>query len=324
MPRKKRKTTTPKLPLSAGEVWEIGQRPLAAVVSLPDDEMPELPTMLFVVQADSGSPILGAPLLPDAPPSDFVDYVRQAMREPMVGEPRRPAVMRVSSEAEADALRAGLAEADITVEVTEVLEAVDEIYTKAMNMFGHIQSDYRTNAEAAGETLSDAGLHALYGVAREFHHKALWEEFDDSEIFSIAHQTADGDMQTTYGVLMGIMGEAFGLALYASLEALQQIYELGTDELETFPMTLDEDDFDEEAWEAGADMTAQLLSVPSVSITYTPKRELPQPLVEEATALKLPVAKQSAYPFMMRTGQDMQLANLTDLRQLFIALHAIH
>ncbi len=323
MPRKKRKTATPKLPLSAGEVWEIGQRPLTALVPLPEDEMTELPTMLFVVQAESGNPIFGAPLMPDAPPSDFVDHVRQAMREPMVGEPRRPEVMRVSSEAEADALRTGLGEVDIAIEVTEVLAAVDEVHVRAMSMFGHVQSDYRTNAEAAGETLSDDGLRALYSVARQFYRKALWEDFDDSEIFSIACQTPDGEMQTHYGVLMGIMGEEFGLALYASLEDLQQIYNIDIDELEDFPMALDEDSIDDETWEASADMAAQLLSMPSVSITYTSKRDLPGPLLEEAKALKLPVAKQSAYPLMMRTGQGMQLANLTDLRRIFIALHAI-
>ncbi|ETX07827.1 IS1096 element passenger TnpR family protein [Candidatus Entotheonella palauensis] len=323
MPRKKRNSATPKLPLSAGEVWEIGQRPLTGLVSLPDGELSELPTMLFVVEADSGSPIFGTPIMPDAPLSDLADYLRQAMREPMVGEPRRPQVMRVSSEAEAKALRAGLDEADITIEVTEVLEAVDDAHTKAMNMFGNVQSDYRTQAVAAGETLSDAALRTLYSMAQQFYRKELWEEFDDSEIFSIAFQNANGQTQTAYGMLMGIMGEEFSLALYASLEDLQQLYDIDVDDLEEFPLDLDEDEDDEEAWQASADMTEQVLSVPSISLTYIPKRDLPQPLADEAKALKLPVAKQTAYPLIMRTGQGMQLANLSDLRQIFIALHAI-
>ncbi|WP_089718291.1 IS1096 element passenger TnpR family protein [Candidatus Entotheonella palauensis] len=321
MPRKKRKTVPPKLPLSAGEVWEIGQRPLTGLVSLPDDATVELPTMLFVVEADSGSPISGVPMMPDAPLSDWVDHLKQAMHEPMFGAPRRPEVMRVSSEAEAEVLRTGLDEAEITIEVTEVLEAVDDVHTKAMNMFGHVQNDYCAQADTAGETLSDDALRALYSVAQRFYRKALWEEFDDSEIFSIAFQTVEGQTQTNYVFLMGIMGEEFGLALYASLDDLQRVYDLDIDDVETFPPTLDEDD--EEAWEASADMAAQLLSVPSISLSYTPKRDLPQPLLEEAQALKLPVAKQSAYPLMMRTGQGMQVANLADLRQIFVALHAI-
>ena len=323
MPRKKRNTTPPKLPLSAGEVWEIGQRPLTDHVPLSNEETSELLTLLFVVQADSKKLIYRMLMMPDATPSDVVDHIRQAMREPMVGEPRRPEVMRVSSEAEAKVLHAGLKEADIAVEVTEVLEAVDDAHTRAMSLFGKVQSDYRTNAEAAGETLSDAALRSLYRAAQQFYRKALWETFDDSEIFSITFPTADGQTQTHYGVLMGIMEEEFGLALYASLEALQQIYDIDIDDPEDFPLSLDEDENDAETWEASAEMTAQLLSVPCVSLTYTPKRDLPQPLVEEAKVLKLPVAKQSAYPLIMRTGRGMQLANLTDLRQIFIALHAI-
>ena len=329
MPHKKRPTAIPKLPLSAGEVWEIGRRPLTGLASLSDDAMSELPSMLFVVQANSGNPIFGTPMMPDASPSDLVDHVRQAMREPMVGEPRRPEVIRVSSEAEADTLRAGLEAADITVEVTDVLEAVDDAHTKAMSLFGNVQRDYRATAEAAGETLSDAALRALYHAAQQFYRKALWEAFDDSEIFSIAFQTADGQTQTHYGVLMGLMEEESGLALYASLEDLQQIYDIDMDDPEDFSLSLDEDEEDdedendEEAWEDSADMTAQLLSVPCTSITYISKRELPEPLAEEAKSLKLPVAKQSAYPLMMRTGQGMQLANLAELRQIFIALHAI-
>lgn len=323
MPRKKRTITPPKLPLSTGEVWEIGQRPLTGLVSLPDNELSDLPNMLFIVQADSGTPIYGTPIMPGAPLSDLVDHVRQAMREPMVGEPRRPAVMRVSSEVEADTLRTGLRETDIAVEVAEILAAVDHAHTKAMNMFGQVQSDYRATAKASGETLSDDALRALYSIARQFYRKALWETFDDSEIFSINFHTADGQSLSQYAVLMGIMEEEFGLALYASLEALQQIYDIDIDDPEDVSWSVDEDEDDDETWESRAEMTAQLLSVPSISLTYTAKRDLPQPLADEAKALKLPVAKQSAYPLMMRTGQGMQLANLSDLHQIFVALHAI-
>jgi hypothetical protein len=323
MSRKKRNTTSPMLSLSAGEVWEIGQRPLTAPMPLPDDETSEVLTMLFVVQADSRKLIYRIPIMPGETPSEVLNHIRQAMREPMIGEPRRPDVIRVSSEAEAKALRTGLKGTEITIDVTEALEAVDDVYTRAINMLGKLQSDYRTNAEAAGETLSDAALRSLYRAAQQFYRKALWETFDDSEIFSITFPTIDGQTQTHYGVLMGIMEEEFGLALYESLEALQQLYDIDIDDPEDFPLSLDEDDSDVELWEASAEMAAQLLSVPCVSLTYTPQRELPQSLVEEAKALKLPVAKQSAYPLIMRTGQGMRLANLTDLRQIFIALHAI-
>ncbi len=323
MSRKKRKTAKPTLPLIPGEVWEVGQRPMTGLASVPDGEMSELPTMFFVVDITSEDVIFGAPLLPDASADDVVEGVRQAMHTPLSGTPRRPDVIRVSSAVEADMLRTALADAEITIEVTERLTAIDTVRNNMLGMLGHIQSDYRTNIESAGKTLSDASLHALYSIARQFYRKALWENFDDSEILSITVQSADGTPQTLYGVLMGIMGEEFGLALYASLEDLQRIYEADIDALEQFQMPADHEEMDEAALASHAEMTADLLSVPSLSITYTSKQELPQPLLEEAKALKLSVAKQSAYPFMMRTGQGMQLPSLGELHVIFVSLHAI-
>ncbi len=320
MPRKKRKNAKPTLPLVTGEVWEIGQRPITGLAPPPDDDMTDLPTMLFVVEADSENVVCGAPLLPHAPTSDIVECVRRAMHEPLFDKPRRPSVIRVSSEAEAEVLRTGLDETEITIEVSDRLAAIDTVHSHIMNMLGPIQSDYRTHAETAGETLSDASLHAIYTVARKFYREALWESFDDSEIFSIAVQSKDGATQTRYGVLMGSMGEEFGLAIFPSLEVLQQMYVINTNAMAPFPISLDEDD---EAGEANAEIAAAILSVPSVSITYTAKQDLPPPLLEEAKALKLPVAKQSAYPFMTRTGQGMQLASPGELHLIFVALHAI-
>ncbi len=317
MPRKRRKNAKPILPLAADEVWEIGQRPMLGLVNLPDDDMIEPPAMLFVVESDSESVVFGGPLLPDAPTTDVVECVQRAMREPLSGEPRRPGVIRVSSEAEANVLRTGLADAEIAIEVTEDLPAIDRLHHQMMSMLGDIQTDYRTHAEASGKTLSDASLHALYSIARTFYRKALWENFDDSEIFSLSVEGPDGAPQIRYGVLMGIMGEEFGLALFGSLEDLERMYNIDIDALET--LSLDGDDVDEER----AKMAAGLLSIPTVSITYTSKRDLPPPLLEEAKVLKLPVAKQSAYPFMTRTGQGMQLANPGELHLIFAALHAI-
>ena len=323
MPRQKRTSDLPQLPLSAGETWEIGRRPLTGPTSQAGDALAASPDLLFVAQADSNSLIYRALISPDAPPSAWLDHVRQAMLAPGVGKPRRPQTMRVRSTAEAHALRAAYAEAEIAIEVDEWLAAVEAAYAKAMTVFAHVQRDYRANAEADGDKLSDAALRALYQAAQQFYRKGLWEVFDDSEMFAISFPDADGRPQTCYGVLMGTMEEEFGLALYASLEDLQRIYNIDVDDTDDFPLAADEDDSDAEAWEANAELTAQLLSVPGLSLTYAPERELPPPLVAEAEALNLPVAKSAAYPLMIRTGQGMQLASLAGLRRLFTAMHAI-
>ena len=74
-----------------------------------------------------------------------------------------------------------------------------------------------------------------------------------------ALQPARESAKTLYGVLLGNLGEEFGLALYNSLEDFQRFYELGLerlDELPGLPEEFDEETFDPEQWENAADITA--------------------------------------------------------------------
>ena len=106
MARKKRTPAHARLlPLSKGEIWEVGRRALE--VSIADlvgkNERPEV---LLVVQAgDEGGVVLGDATTSSAPPAVLVDVVVRAMREPLLGKPRRPEVIRVGSAAEAELLR---------------------------------------------------------------------------------------------------------------------------------------------------------------------------------------------------------------------------
>ena len=69
---------------------------------------------------------------------------------------------------------------------------------------------------------------------------------------------------------------------------------------------------------------ADLLQVSTLCLTYTPQRDVPPPLVEEAKQGKLPVANKSAFPLVMRTGQGgMRAATALELADMCVAMGAI-
>ena len=69
---------------------------------------------------------------------------------------------------------------------------------------------------------------------------------------------------------------------------------------------------------------ADLLQVSTLCLTYTPQRDVPPALVEEAKQGKLPMANKSAFPLVMRTGQGgMRVATALELADMYVAMVAI-
>lgn len=316
MPRKKQLQAWTALPQVSGEIWEVGRRTLNVQVAefAATGDQPEL--VLVVHAYDPGAVVLGTAVPSSAPHEALRAILQQAMRQPMSGPPRRPERVRVSSQAEAAALRDTLAAVGIAVEVASPLAILDTFLADAMHMFDGITSDYRASATEAGELLSDAGLRELFQEARKFYREALWDSFDDRDIFAIELRPSQGALRTLYGIIMGSMGEEFGLALYPSLDDLQRLYEVSDDDL---------DQAEEDPEGAGAvEMSERFLSIPSLGLTFTPQHDMPPALVQEAKHLKLPLANASAYPLVLRTGEGhMQLATAADLRDMLTALRAI-
>src|SRR5262245_41928468 len=98
MARKKRTPAqAPLLPLSKGEIWEVGRRALG--VSVADlahaDERPEF---IMIVQAgENGGVVFGELVAAGAPPMVLAEVVARAMRAPLLGTPRHPELIRVGS-----------------------------------------------------------------------------------------------------------------------------------------------------------------------------------------------------------------------------------
>ncbi len=211
------------LPLSKGEIWEVGRRALE--VSIADlAGKSERPEVLLVVQAGGeGGVVLGDAITSSAPPAVLVDVVVRAMREPLLGKPRRPEVIRVGTAAEAEILATAPAITGIALEVAGHLDALARFQAHMELQLSGMSSDYRTQATRAGETLSPEGLQTFFRTARQFYREAMWETYGDEVLFELTLQTAQGAGKTLYGIIIGELGQEFGLALYPSLEALQAI-----------------------------------------------------------------------------------------------------
>jgi hypothetical protein len=125
-----------RLPQTMGEIWEVGRRPLdISIVEL--ERKGERPELLLAVQAGGRGGAILANLIPSsAPPATLADFVLQAMRQPMIGKPRRPQVIRVSSQAEAETLAATLSAVGVRLEVASELTVLDTLQAEMTAALG--------------------------------------------------------------------------------------------------------------------------------------------------------------------------------------------
>jgi hypothetical protein len=320
-----------RLPQANGEVWEVGRRCLnLSIAEL--ERKGERPELLLAVHASGQGGVVQANIVPSsAPPTALTDFLLEAMRQPMIGKPRRPQLIRVNSQAEAETLAATMAAAGVRLEVSAPLVVLDALVEEMATEFGGGARDYRTQAAHAGEPLSDESLRELFSAAKAFYRAELWHDFGDEVMFEIALQPTSGDSKTLYGIIMGNMGQEFGLALYASLDDFRRFYEFSVQHIEQIEQTgkiigkgrMTQKQHQKQQQQED-EMLAKLMSVSAVGLTFTPQRDVPPPLVEEAKQLRLPIANKAAFPLVMRLGAGgMSVGTVSDLRDVYAATRAI-
>ena len=316
-----------RLPQANGEVWEVGRRRLN--ISIAELERKgERPELLLAVHASGQGGVVQANIIPSStPPTALADFLLEAMRQPMMGKPRRPQLIRVNSQAEAKALAAMLTAAGIRLEVPASLVVLDALVEEMATEFGGGGMDYRTQAARAGEPLSDEALCELFKAAMAFYRAELWLDFGDEVMFEIKLQPTSGGSKTLHGIIMGNMGQEFGLALYASLDDFRRFYEFSVQHIEQIEQTrkvIGKGRMTKKRQQQEDEMLAKLMSVSAVGLTFTPQRDVPSPLVEEAKQLRLPIANKAAFPLVMRLGAGgMSVGTVSDLRDVYAATRAI-
>jgi hypothetical protein len=235
--------------------------------------------------------------------------------------------VRVAIPAEAEELVDPLAAAGVWMEVSSPLTTLDGLHHELQEAMGGLTGGYRVLSTQAGELLSEEVLRAFFQVARTFYRGELWVDFSGEVLFEIDLQPAASRPKTLYGILLGTMGQEFGLALYPSFDDLRRFHEVGEqheEEQARNPTPAHRRRPNAAELQAEAQAMATLLSIPCIGLTFTPQQDVPPPLVEEAKELKLPLANKSAFPLVMKTGQGrMRVAHGCDLQDMLMAMRAI-
>ena len=90
--------------------------------------------------------------------------------------------------------------------------------------------------------------------------------YGDEVLFDITIEPAKRLAKTVYGIIMGRLGEEFGLALFHTLDDLEQFYELSIEHLDTLPDAPDDDEssLDLAQLQSQAEATPQLSCKPEL------------------------------------------------------------
>src|SRR6266545_146690 len=174
----------------------------------------ELPTEL----------VIGFTMLDPQRPQPFADTLREAMRAPQAGPPRRPARVRVADEALAAEVRAALGGAsgkltEVVVAPTPEVGEVVRLLAKALP-----EGDEELSYLEGGRVSADA-VRALFTASRDLYDAAPWEVANDGQVLrlDIPELHAAGAALS----IIGALGESLGFLVFPSLAAYDAFAEAG-------------------------------------------------------------------------------------------------
>lgn len=199
------------LPLDPNLVWIVTSRELPGL--LPPEE--GLPSVTLILNAVTGQ-ILTTELIPDATPDDVLDVVLDAMLDgTSAGVPVRPRRILTPDAALAPVLADILTDLDVQVD----LHAMPEIDGMFAEMTAQIstglmdqQAAYAPRAFLADA--DDATVRAFQQAGARFMAAAPWQTFPPDRLLRASWTAPDGTPAQLYALVMGELGQEYGLALY--------------------------------------------------------------------------------------------------------------
>jgi tetratricopeptide (TPR) repeat protein len=282
------------LPQDMGESWQADVRRLPGWL----EQAGELrrPWASLVTSRDEHM-VLTQNLTMDPPPDPWIwKNVVDAIHRPLMGEPHRPAIVEVSSDAFQQVLYDRLDAIGVRCVVADELEQIDEIFRQ----LGKFLSGGKASpplVEVPGVRLDD--IRGFYEAAADYYRAAPWRLVPGDTTLKIECQKFN--THTWYGVVMGQSGLVLGLALYEDLGMLQQLFTgTGSDE----------------------EMSRQATGL---SVMYGEAFEIPIADLDAAERHAWPVAGPEAYPnpIYVNPGRSMRPPLAWELELLEGCLRAI-
>ena len=205
------------LPQNMGESWQADVRRLPGWL----EQGGELrrPWASLVTSRDEHT-VLTQNLTMDPPPDEWIwKNVVDAIHRPLMGEPHRPGIVEVGSDAFQRVLYDRLEAIGVRCVVADDLEQIDEIFRQ----LGKFLSGGKASpplVEVPGVRLDD--IRGFYEAAADFYRAAPWRLVPGDTTLKI--ECRKFNTHTWYGVVMGQSGLVLGLALYEDLDMLQRLF----------------------------------------------------------------------------------------------------
>ena len=194
------------LPQNMGESWQADVRRLPGWL----EQGGELrrPWASLVTSRDEHT-VLTQNLTMDPPPDEWIwKNVVDAIHRPLMGEPHRPGIVEVGSDAFQRVLYDRLEAIGVRCVVADDLEQIDEIFRQ----LGKFLSGGKASpplVEVPGVRLDD--IRGFYEAAADFYRAAPWRLVPGDTTLKI--ECPKFNTHTWYGVVMGQSGLVLGLAL---------------------------------------------------------------------------------------------------------------
>lgn len=146
----------------------------------------------------------------------FADTLREAMRSPHAGPPRRPARVRVADEALAAEARAALA--DAPGEATEVVVAPTPELDELVRLFAESLPDGDERASyLEGGRVPPGAVEQLFRAAEALYRGAPWTHAHDEQVVRL--DVPELGIAAAAISIIGALGQTLGFLVFPSLDA---------------------------------------------------------------------------------------------------------
>jgi hypothetical protein len=218
-------------------VWEMDWAQFG-IWTEDDSGAPIQPWTITIVNPDSEDVVATHVTQHEPELEDMINTLRSAIIRPMLGEPERPALIRVRTADNRVMLAKWLREADIEVETGDlpVYDAICESITQ--KMMGDMQPGL-TEIEGVGLNL----VEQLYEATVHFYRDGTWARVSPDEVVKLT--CPDLTDEPWFGLIMGQRGTGLGMMLLKDEEVVRSLltgddFEDRSDELRGISLNLDE------------------------------------------------------------------------------------
>jgi tetratricopeptide (TPR) repeat protein len=281
------------LPQVPEEVWQADCRQMG--LWLPDEQGNLVRPWVVIVTCPSDDSIVMNSILTEQPSLDDIwKVLEQGMRQPAMGDARRPGCVQVRSPDQRLSLQPRLESVGVACESRGELEHWDFVYT---GLARHMEGRRRVTPYVELPGVGREQVASLFEAAAQYYRARPWHRVAVDAVMQVR---VGEPAQVWHAVVIGQSGMTFGLALYDEPKGLRRMLR-GT------------------APETAAEHTS------GISLTFGEQHDMAGVDLDAAEQFGWPVAAPEAYPLVIRLRPPAGVTepSADDLRVLEAVLRAV-